>query len=497
MKKIFFSLHFLFLLYCFYGQALTDDSGNNVSDLADKDAVVSDEPVNSIEKRLALVIGNSNYKGGLKLVNPANDANLMAVTLENLGFEVIKRIDASKQSMEDAIRDFSRKLPNYNVALFYYAGHGIQVEGLNYLIPTDAELQDKSDCKFEAISVNYVVEEFEKYPNNVNIVILDACRNNPFRSWARGGELGFKAIPPTSGTIISFATSEGSTASDGSGSNGLFTEQLVKQMYLKQTIESVFKKTRVEVELLSNGAQSPQEWSKLKGEFYFTGQDENNTEVIIQEESIPDNIHTDVVTRNNNTKNFYINTAFLFGKGMNSGLLAEYTTGEKVYLSGGGGFGFLASTGYNFGTHFGTSAEISYEKSIGNDPTGKLDSEYTRWLVQITPKFLLPISKRHELSLGAGLGLYFNNWIFMWASAEELPSIFYHPSLGYHVGAEYRYHVNNWFSLLLAAKYSGVTNHADNLLYYGTFLNANLLSEEFLNFSGNALDCYMGFSFYF
>lgn len=241
----------------------------NRQEVINNDNIINDNPININEKRLALVIGNSNYGGGQTLKNPANDANLMTTTLQNLGFEVIKRIDANKQSMEQAIRDFSKKLPNCNVALFYYAGHGLQVDGLNYLVPTDAKLNDKSDCKFEAISVNYVVEEFEKYPNNVNVVILDACRNDPFRSWARGGERGFKAIAPTSGTIISFATSEGSTASDGTGNNGLFTEQLVKQMYIPQPIESVFKKTRVEVEQVSNGAQSPQEWSKLKGDFYF------------------------------------------------------------------------------------------------------------------------------------------------------------------------------------------------------------------------------------
>lgn len=254
------------------------DTKNNVSTYTFY--VNRQEPVNTVvavdntftstnEKRIALVIGNSNYGGGQSLKNPVKDAVLMSSTLKNLGFEVIERIDANKQSMEQAIREFSKKLPNYNVALFYYAGHGVQVDGLNYLIPTDAKLEDKSDCKFEAISVNYVVEEFEKYPDNVNIVILDACRNDPFRSWSRGAERGFKVISPTSGTIISFATSEGATASDGQGNNGLFTEQLVKQMYLPQSIESVFKKTRVEVERISNGGQSPQEWSKLKGDFYF------------------------------------------------------------------------------------------------------------------------------------------------------------------------------------------------------------------------------------
>ncbi len=224
-----------------------------------------------IEKRLALVIGNSRYTNGQILKNPANDAALMASTLQSLGFEVIKSVDATKQSMEQAIKDFSTKLPDCNVALFYYAGHGIQVDGSNYLVPIDAVLAKKEDCKFEGVEVNYIVQEFEKYPKNVNIVILDACRSNPFRSWSRGvnAEPGFKAINPTSGTIISFATSEGSTASDGSGNNGLFTEQLVKQMEIPQPIESVFKKTRVQVQKLSNSEQSPQEWSQLTGDFYF------------------------------------------------------------------------------------------------------------------------------------------------------------------------------------------------------------------------------------
>ncbi|MGD9977092.1 MAG: caspase family protein [Bacteroidales bacterium] len=225
--------------------------------------------INANERRIALVIGNSAYAGGQFLKNPANDAALMVEALKGLGFEVISRTDADKKNMERAIREFSEKLPGYNVALFYYAGHGVQVDGMNYLVPTDAELNRKEDCKWEAISVNFIVEEFEKYPDNTNIVILDACRNDPFRSWSRGGERGFKAILPTSGTIISFATSEGATASDGSGANGLYTQELVKQLQAVQPIESVFKKTRVEVERLSNGAQSPQEWSKLKGDFWF------------------------------------------------------------------------------------------------------------------------------------------------------------------------------------------------------------------------------------
>ena len=228
-----------------------------------------DNNISEISKRLALVIGNSNYPGNQTLKNPVNDANLMLSTLQKLGFTVITRIEADEQSMEEAIREFSRKLPYYNVALFYYAGHGVQVDGTNYLIPTDAVLDEKADCKYEAISVDFIIEEFEEYPNNTNIVILDACRNNPFRSWARGSERGFKAITPTNGLIISFATSEGATALDGTGNNGLFTEELVKQMTIPQPIESVFKKTRIAVSRRSKGQQNPMEWTQLTGDFYF------------------------------------------------------------------------------------------------------------------------------------------------------------------------------------------------------------------------------------
>lgn len=178
-------------------------------------------------------------------------------------------INAGKEVMSAAIREFSQKLPVYNVALFYYAGHGNQVEGINYMIPTDARLEDKTDCKFEAVRVDFLVDEFNKYPENTNIVILDACRDNPYKSWVRGGEAGYKAMTCSSGTIIAFATSEGATAADGDGGNGLFTEELVKQMVIPQTIESVFKRTRVQVRTRSNGKQIPTEYSFLNGDFYF------------------------------------------------------------------------------------------------------------------------------------------------------------------------------------------------------------------------------------
>lgn len=226
--------------------------------------------------RIALVIGNGNYQNSSALKNPINDAELISAILRELEFTVIERFDADKASIENAVREFAKKLPENKIAVFYYAGHGMQVDGINYIIPTDAKVNETHDCKYEAVPIDFVIGEFEKYPENINIVILDACRNNPFRSWSRGtNTMGFTVIPPASGTLIAFATSEGATALDGEGENGLFTEEFAQQLTVPQPIESVFKKTRIEVERRSNGMQSPQEWSKLKCDFSFVKTETN------------------------------------------------------------------------------------------------------------------------------------------------------------------------------------------------------------------------------
>lgn len=229
-------------------------------------------------KRIALIIGNAAYQHGGALKNPVNDAVLMAKTLRNLGFEVISKTDASLKTMQMATVNFTNKIKNYDVALFFYAGHGIQVDGENYLIPVDAELNDKAMCQFEALNISSINRAFQENSKNMNIMILDACRNNPFRSWMRGGGRGFKAVTSqAAGTIIAFATREGETASDGVGNNGLFTEKLVRQMNKAQNITEVFQNTRVEVLKASNNAQCPQEWNMLTGNFYFTKQGVSNS----------------------------------------------------------------------------------------------------------------------------------------------------------------------------------------------------------------------------
>jgi Caspase domain len=255
---------------------LKEDVDNSIYIIANNDAgfTTSENRIiryskTIVENRIALVIGNSNYDSKAPLINPMQDANLMEGTLKKLGFTVLKYTDLDLSKMRSAIRDFSQKMKDYNVALFYYAGHGVQVEGQNYLIPVDAKLDSKDDCKWETFAINDLMEEFENNQNNINIAILDACRSNPFKSWVRGDEAGFIPLTNTSGTFVSFSTAPGSTANDGNSGNGLFTEELVKQLNIPQPISSVFLNTRINVWERSKHTQRPQEWNDLNGDFYF------------------------------------------------------------------------------------------------------------------------------------------------------------------------------------------------------------------------------------
>ena len=224
-------------------------------------------------KKLALVIGNSMYQYSAPLRNPKNDAYAMASTLEDIGFEVITVTDATKVEMMDALQEFSAKLQDMEVALFYYAGHGMQLRGKNYLIPVDAQYKNGvTDVEFESVNVemlNKVMDTYVDTSNRLNLLILDACRNNPYRTWSRGGEAGLASMAAPSGTLVAFSTAPGSVASDGTGDNGLYTGELVKQLQISQRIEDVFINTRIAVERLSNGRQSPWELARLKGKYFL------------------------------------------------------------------------------------------------------------------------------------------------------------------------------------------------------------------------------------
>lgn len=190
---------------------------------------------NSVGKRVALVIGNGSYRytdSMPKLANPANDADDIAAALRRFDFEVIAKKNLTKEEMDETITDFGRKAANSDAALFYYAGHGLQVRGQNYLVPVDANIDSEAKVPYRAVNVNQLLEEMESSRSQVNIVMLDACRNNPisgkFRSGASRGLAPPAAMPK--GTVIVYATDPGNVAADGSGRNGLFTAGLLKAL---------------------------------------------------------------------------------------------------------------------------------------------------------------------------------------------------------------------------------------------------------------------------
>ena len=226
-------------------------------------------PAYSVERRVALVIGNAKYKEA-PLGNPVNDANDMEAALKRSGFKVIKAIDATQKQMNRAIAEFGELLTHDSVALFYYAGHGLQVRGKNYLIPIDAEIKSESMVRVESVDVDGVLDQLSN--SELNVVILDACRNNPFerRASRSMGASGLAQMEAPKGSLIAYSTAPGKTAADGDGRNGLYTQALLK--FIQEpglTIEQVFKNVRKEVARATRDAQMPWESSSMTGEFYF------------------------------------------------------------------------------------------------------------------------------------------------------------------------------------------------------------------------------------
>ncbi len=225
------------------------------------------------DKRIALVIGNGAYDHAPPLVNPPNDARLMARTLRGLGFEVIERIDADRETMLLALRDFGDKLElaaDEGVGLFYYAGHGVQVRGVNFMIPVKADIDRESDVAIFSISANSVLGTMAYAKNRLNFVVMDACRDNPFKRGFRSASRGLARMDAPRGTLIAYATAPGDTAADGDDGNSPYTKALVRAMREPGIgVEKVFKKTRINVMVATNDQQVPWESSSLTGDFYF------------------------------------------------------------------------------------------------------------------------------------------------------------------------------------------------------------------------------------
>lgn len=222
------------------------------------------------QKKVALVIGNASY-ADVPLRNPVNDATDLASTLRNLGFTVTLRTNLNKQSMESAVNTFKDAVSSGDVALFYYSGHGMQVSGSNYLIPVGEVISDETDVKYKAVDAQYVMDKLQWSGASVNIIILDACRDNPFRG-ARTQTKGFVAVNAPQGTVIAYSTAPNMVALDGSGRNSPYTSNLIACIQ-KPGLEimEVFREVRKNVVRETSNRQTPWESTSLLDPFSLTG----------------------------------------------------------------------------------------------------------------------------------------------------------------------------------------------------------------------------------
>ena len=256
----------------------------------------------SANARTALVIGNGAYTNLSALTNPGNDAQDMASSLTELGFEVQLLIDASQESIEEAVLDFGEKLhKGGGVGLFYYAGHGVQDQGRNYLIPVEANIRRATQLKRKAVDVDWVLDEMAAANNGLNMVILDACRDNPFAEF-RSADRGLAKMEGPKGTFIAYATAPGDVAADGTGRNGLFTKHLLTAMQQpNQPVELAFKDVVKAVSAESRGRQTPFITSSLTGDFYFNPDGANPASEQLITLTLRSNVYDDQV---------YINGAY-------------------------------------------------------------------------------------------------------------------------------------------------------------------------------------------
>jgi hypothetical protein len=219
---------------------------------------------------VALVIGNAAYQYTAPLTNPVNDAQDMARVLKDLQFQVLLKTDATLETMADAIFTFGEQLKGGGVGLLYYSGHGMQVKGENYLLPIDANLGREDDIKRRTINARDILDKMDEAKSHLNLVFLDACRNNPFPRSVRAVSRGLAGMTAPTGTLLVFATNPDNLAADGTGRNGTYTKHLLH--YITQPgleVGMLLRRVRTAVKDETGGQQVPWENGSIEGEFYF------------------------------------------------------------------------------------------------------------------------------------------------------------------------------------------------------------------------------------
>jgi uncharacterized caspase-like protein len=249
------------------------------------------------ESRLALVIGNAGYASLGALANPRNDAELMADTLRRVGFDVTALPDLDQRAMKRAVGDFAEKVARAGdgtVALFYYAGHGIQVAGVNYLVPVDADIRQESDVAIQSMPLPDILNAIEQARASVNIIILDACRNNPVKRSFRSATRGLARVDAPSESIVAYSTAEGEVAADGSGANSPYTAALAAAVIQPGVpIEQVFKQVGRQVKEATGSSQMPFVSSNLYNDFFFVPASSGEPAVALPTPPAPPAPHAD------------------------------------------------------------------------------------------------------------------------------------------------------------------------------------------------------------
>jgi caspase domain-containing protein/uncharacterized protein DUF3108 len=220
--------------------------------------------------KVALVFGNSKYKAS-PIKNPANDARAIGEALRAMGFAVTLKLDAGRAEMTTATQAYVQDLAKKkSVGMFYYAGHGVQLAWRNYMLPVDVQIETVADIQKQAVEVNSLLEGIKRANNALNVIILDACRDNPFDSLKGIDQKGLSQMDAPPGTLLAYATSPGNVASDGAGEHGLYTEHLLREIKVPEAkVEDIFKRVRLGVRRISNGRQIPWESTSLEEDFYF------------------------------------------------------------------------------------------------------------------------------------------------------------------------------------------------------------------------------------
>ncbi len=227
--------------------------------------------VNADPSRLALIIGNGAYRDA-PLANPVNDARAVSGLFTKAGFTVDTRLNATRSDMMAVIERFgaAAKLPDTKLVVFYFAGHGAQLEWRNYLLPVDAVVENQEHMKQRCIDLSLLLAQFSAGKDKTFIVILDACRNNPFGASYRPEQAGLSQFDAPVGSLLAYATAPGKVASDGAGENGLYTENLVRELARRGTrIEDALKRVRLNVRLASLGTQIPWETTSLESDVFI------------------------------------------------------------------------------------------------------------------------------------------------------------------------------------------------------------------------------------